>query len=253
MSTTTPTLAAPRRPQLPRPAAMQLATTEYQRVVDLFRSLRPVDWSTPTECAGWDVRAMATHMLGMAEMAASIREQSRQVKAATRRGGVFIDALTALQVDERADLIPTQIVARMVKIAPKAARGRRLAPGLIRRRKMAQAQSVDGHEELWTIGFLLDVILTRDPWMHRVDSARASGAAHVLTAEHDGVLVADVVDEWAQRHRQPFSLHLTGPVGGTWTVGTGGPRLELDAVDFCRTISGRTDPVDGLLGTEVPF
>jgi hypothetical protein len=29
--------------------------------------------------------------------------------------------------------------------------------------------------------------------MHRADIVRATGAGHVLTAEHDGVLVADVV------------------------------------------------------------
>ena len=32
------------------------------------------DWLRPTECLGWDVRAMVGHVLGMAEMAASIRE-----------------------------------------------------------------------------------------------------------------------------------------------------------------------------------
>jgi hypothetical protein len=62
------------------------------------------------------------------------------------------------------------------------------------------------------------------------------------------VLVADVVEEWAQRHGRPFTLRLTGPAGGTW--GTGGPELEFDAVEFCRALSGRgTAPLD----TEVPF
>jgi hypothetical protein len=70
----------------------------------------------------------------------------------------------------------------------------------------------------------------------------------VLTADHDGVLVDDVVHEWAERHGEPFTLHLTGPAGGTW--GSGGPKLEFDAVEFCRSISGRgTAPFD----TEVPF
>jgi hypothetical protein len=48
-------------------------------------------------------------------------------------------------------------------------------------------------------------------------------------------------------------LHLTGPAGGRWTVGTGGPQLELDVVEFCRALSGRAHPIDGLLSTEVPF
>jgi uncharacterized protein (TIGR03083 family) len=252
MTTTTRSDTDPRKPALARPTAMRLAANEYQRVVDLFRGLRPEHWAKPTDCSAWDVRAMACHMLGMAEMAASIREQSRQVRKAEKRGGVFIDALTALQVDERASMTPEQIVSRYTQIAPKAARGRRWAPGLIRRRAMPQRQLVAGQEETWTIGYLIDVILTRDPWMHRIDITQATGAPHVLTAEHDGTIVDDLVTEWAQRHGQPFTLHLTGPAGGSWTVGHGGPQLELDVVGFARQISKR-QPAEGLPATEVPF
>ncbi len=74
----------------------------------------------------------------------------------------------------------------------------------------------------------------------------------MLTADHDGVIVADVVAEWATRHRQPFTLHLTGPAGGTWVSGEGGPLIETDAVEFCRVLSGRGHG-DGLLATQVPF
>ena len=73
-----------------------------------------------------------------------------------------------------------------------------------------------------------------------------------LTAGHDGVLVADVASEWASRHGQPCTLRLTGPAGGTWAWGSGGPVVELDAIEFGRTISGRA-PGDGLLSQQVPF
>jgi hypothetical protein len=73
-----------------------------------------------------------------------------------------------------------------------------------------------------------------------------------LTADHDGALVADVVTEWAGRHGQPCSVRLTGPAGGTWTFGAGGSEVEMDAVDFCRTLSGRGS-ASGLLETAVPF
>lgn len=252
MTTTTQGPVSPRKPALARPTAMRLAATEYQRVADLFRSLNPEDWTKPTDCPAWDVRAMASHVLGMAEMAASIREQSRQMRTAEKRGGVFIDALTALQVDDHAHMTPEQIRLRFAQVAPKAARGRRWAPGLIRRRTMPQPQSVAGRLETWTIGYLVDVILTRDPWMHRIDMTLATGAPHIVTAEHDGVIVNDLVQEWAQRHGQPFTLRLAGPAGGSWTVGVGGPQLQLDVAGFCRAISGR-QPVDGLLATEVPF
>jgi uncharacterized protein (TIGR03083 family) len=242
----------PRAPVLPRDVAMRLAAAEYERFADLLRTLRPGDWTRPTECPGWDVRAMAAHALGMVEMAASVRENYRQLRLARRRGGVFIDALTGLQVDERQHMTPAEIMGRFAARAPKAARGRRRTPGFIRRRVMPEPQPVGGRDETWTIGYLVDVILTRDPWMHRADIARATGAAHVLTAEHDGVLVADVAAEWAARHGQPYTLRLTGPAGGSWTSGEGGPVIETDAVEFCRVLSGRGH-ADGLLATQVPF
>ena len=113
-------------------------------------------------------------------------------------------------------------------------------------------EEVAGVTETWQLGYLLDVILTRDTWMHRVDIARATGAELVLTAEHDGRIVADVVAEWARRHGQPFTLGLAGPAGGTFTKDGGGEEITLDAVEFCRTLSGRAAGV-GLLTTEVPF
>jgi uncharacterized protein (TIGR03083 family) len=256
----TTTIDQPVRPRLDRATAMRLAETEYGRFLDQLRALGPHDWTKPTECPGWDVRAVAAHLLGMVEMAASLREQSRQNRAARarmrERGGLFIDALTGLQVDERADMTAEQIMARFAARAPKAVAGRRRAPGFVRRRRLPVPQHVGGRQEDWTLGFLIDVILTRDPWMHRVDIARATGADLVLTADHDAVLVDDVVREWAGRHGQPYELRLTGPAGGSWSShsshGTGGVRLELDAVEFCRIVSGRGSG-DDLLSTQVPF
>jgi uncharacterized protein (TIGR03083 family) len=138
------TLSKPRAAALPRDTAMLLAETEYQRFLEMLRALRPGDWAKPTECPGWDVRAMAAHALGMVEMAASVRENNRQLKVARARGGLFIDDLTALQVEEREALTPGQIVARFAARAPKAARGRRRAPGFVRRRVMPDQQPVGG-------------------------------------------------------------------------------------------------------------
>ena len=111
--------------------------------------------------------------------------------------------------------------------------------------------------ERWTLGYMTDVILTRDTWMHRSDIAVATGREMTLTADHDGVLVADVAAEWAGRHGQPCTLTLTGPAGGSWTFRGSAPAadppvLELDAVEFCRILSGRGSGL-GLLATRVPF
>ena len=248
----------PRESVLSRPVAMGLAVTEYDRCAELFRSLAPAQWALPTDCPAWNVRQMAAHMLGMAEMAASIRGNLRQQRKAAKlagTGGVYLDALTQLQVDERADWTPEQITARFAARGPKAAAGRRRAPAFVRRRTMPQPQEVNGVREPWSFGYLIDVILTRDPWMHRLDIAAATGTPPRLTAGHDGVIVADVVAEWADRHGKDFELTLTGPAGGTWRAGANGPAWTLDAVDFCRAVSRRPAAItlDELLNTEVPF
>jgi uncharacterized protein (TIGR03083 family) len=231
---------------------MTLAETEYHRFLTQLRDLSSDDWSRPTDCPDWDVRAMASHVLAMAEASASVREALRQTRAARRRGGAGVDALTALQVAEHRHLNPAQLIERFAATAPKAARGRRHTPGFIRRRPIPDKQVVGGRAETWTVGYLVDTILTRDTWMHRIDIARATGRAPHLTGEHDGRLVADIVAEWAQRHAQPCRLHLTGPAGGVWQFSSDAPTFELDAVQFCRIQSGRASAT-GLLATEVPF
>lgn len=259
MSTHTRTGASqqsPRRPALERRTAMRLAAEEYRRFAETLAGLDADDWTAATDCPAWDVRALASHVVGMAEMPAGIREGARQQRQAGRdaeaHGLEFIDALTALQVRERDAMTPDQLVAAMRDVAPRAARGRRWTPSLMRRRPMPEPQEVNGRRETWTLGFLVDVVLTRDTWMHRVDVSRATGREMRLAPEHDGVLVADVVAEWADRHGQPYRLTLTGPAGGTWYAGSGGPAIEVDAVEFCRTLSGRAAG-EGLLATQVPF
>ncbi len=242
----------PRTSTLDRVTLMRLAPAEYERFTTLLERLHGEDWTRQTECPAWDVRDMAGHVLGMAEMAASLRQMIRQQGAASKRGGVPIDALTAVQVEKNAHLPTDELIDRFRVVGPRAARVRRRAPGFIRGRALPGQQEVGGLPETWTIGFLLDTILTRDPWMHRVDISRATGHPLDLTPDHDGVLVADVVTEWAMRHGKACYVHLSGAAGGSWTFGEGGPVLELDAVEFCRTVSGR-EPASGLLGTQVPF
>lgn len=237
-----------------RDTAMRLAAEEYSRLADLLASLEPEDWRQPTECSAWDVRQMAGHCVGMAQMVTSLRETARQLakaaRAARRSGRPQIDELTDLQVREHAHLAPTEVAAAMRRTGEAAVVGRRRTPRPVR----AAAFTDDGvgAKEKWRVGYLLDTILTRDPWTHRGDICRATGRELELTADHDGLLVADVVAEWGQRHGRPFALTLTGPAGGHWEVGDGGEQLELDAVEFCRILSGRADG-RGLLATRVPF
>jgi uncharacterized protein (TIGR03083 family) len=253
---TTTTKTAPHRPALDREVATRLAAAEYDRVVEMLQQLDENQWASPTDCPGWDVRAVAGHLLGMIRMASSPDETQRQQLLAHERvqatGGLHIDALTALQVEENAALSKADLLERMREIAPVAVANRRGAPDAVRDATLPDPQLVGGTFETWTVGYLLDVILTRDPFLHRADIARATGAPMRLTADHEGVLVDDVVGDWARRHGRAFSLELTGPAGGQWQQGKDGDHLAMDALEFCRALSGRA-PATGLLTTQVPF
>jgi uncharacterized protein (TIGR03083 family) len=239
-------------PALGRAEAAVLAAAENERFVELVRSLRTEDWTMRTDCTEWDVRAMASHVLGAMDANASIPQFVHQLRAGKKAAGdrPDIDGMTEVQVRERTQLGPEQLVDRLAVMSPRAARARRRVPALMRRIPMKV--EVAKVMETWRLGYLLDVIFTRDTWMHRVDIARATGHEVVLTPEHDGRIVAGVVAEWARRHGQAFTLHLLGPAGGTYTKGGGGEEITIEAVEFCRTLSGRAAGT-GLLAQEVPF
>lgn len=236
--------------------AMRLAEEEYSRFARTLAGLATEDWQAPTSCPGWTVRDMAGHTLGMAELAASLPEMARQLnhasRAAKRSGKPQIDELTALQVRKHQQLNEPDLVAAVQRIGPRAVAGRRRLPALVRARTIVDQGPDGASPERWKVGFLTDTILTRDPWMHRSDIAQALGRPMELTPEHDGVLVADVVAEWAGRHGQPYSLILTGPAGGRWSSGATDDAITMDAEQFCRILSGRGSG-QGLMATFVPF
>ena len=250
VSTPTPVGAIP---PLDHAEAMALAETELGRLLAVVDDLQAEDWGRATDCTGWTVRDMLGHLLGMFELQADRNERTGQIKTAAelagRSGRLRLDELTALQVREHADLTPEELRTALHQAANRGLAARRALPAELR--AVPYDPELPG-EGMWTLGRLFDVIHTRDPWLHRVDIARATGRHLVLTAEHDGRIVADVVADWATRHHQPFTLELTGPAGGIFIAGTGGEHLRIDAVEFCRTLSGR-EPGAGLLATPVAF
>ena len=112
--------------RIARPESTALAMTEFTRVVDLLSDLDHADWSRPTECPGWNVRAMAVHMLGMAQTFSAITPMARDLLAATRAAGdgPMIDALTALQIRRNAGLSAEALIAELAATGPKQARWR---------------------------------------------------------------------------------------------------------------------------------
>jgi uncharacterized protein (TIGR03083 family) len=224
---------------------MAASDEEYRRIGELLTGLDGEDWQPE-----WDVRELVAHLVGNAEMSASMREMRRQQKLGRRLrpGGTDIDGMTAVQVQERNDVPPEQLVHDLADVATRAVRARGRVPAPMR------AIPIPFGPPLGTkpLGYLMGRIYTRDAWMHRIDLARATGRPLELTAEHDGRIVADVVAEWGTAHGQPYRLTLTGPAGGTWSRGQDGETITRDAVEFCRVLSGRSAG-SGLLAHAVPF
>jgi hypothetical protein len=140
-------------------------------------------------------------------------------------------------------------VARWTAIWPKALKGRKRFPPFLRPLPLEFGPPI-GKKPMGS--YLMDVVFTRDTWMHRIDICRAVGLDPVLTSDHDGRLVEDMVAEWARVHHLAFTLHLEGPAGGTFVSGSGGDELTLDAVEWIWILSGRGTGT-GLLEKKLPL
>lgn len=234
---------------------IDLARAGYQSLADDFAAVPADAWTAPTACVGWSVRDLAGHVVGAMRSAASLRETASQQRAVKRRskrtGEQEVDAMTAIQVERSAGLSVDAVVRELQALVPRAVAGRRRVPPFVRRRARIGVE-MGSISERWTLDYFLAAILTRDAWLHRVDLADALGLP--LNVGHvDRAIVGDVAVEWCARHAQPVVLTLTGDAGGTLTAGSNGPSIELDAIEFCRIVSGRAPATHALLDQAVPF
>jgi uncharacterized protein (TIGR03083 family) len=233
--------------------AMRLAAVENQKFGELLRAIASGDWSKPTDCVLWDVRAMAAHVVGSAAGQASPREFIRQKRAGkpvmAELGSPFWwDGMNEVQVRERASLTTDELIAEWDATSSKAVRARTKLPRFIANRKLLDLPVVGKQ----SVAYLFDVGFTRDVWMHRVDIAHALGYGLDFDAAHDARLMEDLVAEWASVHDVPFTLHLTGPAGGSFRNGEGGEVVTIDAVEFLRTLAERAHG-DGILSNPLPL
>jgi uncharacterized protein (TIGR03083 family) len=250
---TTMTTDAATIPAIGHDEAMRIAAVEYDRMLDAMRELDDADWRAPTANTEWDVRSMLLHMLGSADAAASMREMTSQLYRGKRLfneigGEHWVDGMNEIQIRDRATISNAELVERYAGVAPKAVKARTRLPRPVAGLRLIPIGPPFGR---MPVGWLMDGCLTRDVWMHRSDLAAATGRPMTLTAEHDGRIVADIVREWAALYGHSFALELSGPAGGSFSAGTGGEPLHLDAVELVRILSGR-GAASGLLET-YPF
>jgi uncharacterized protein (TIGR03083 family) len=225
----------------------EVARAELAACLTLLRGLDDRDWAAPTDCAGWTVHELTAHLVGQYQGLAKPGVYLRRHRRAHRRypGLSRLDAHNRQQIDDLGGRTGSELVAMLAMVGPKAIRARRRIPGLLRHQHIGRMYPEEPLPDD-RLSYVLDVLGLRDPWMHRVDLARATGRPLPLGA-HDHVIVAQVIADLGRGWPgPPVLLELTGPAGGSWTLGHGTPAatIRADTIDYLRALSGRNNHPD---------
>ena len=227
--------------------AMGMATFEWERFLALVTSLSEDEWEKPTACPRWNVRQMLAHVTGAAASYARWSEFKRQNSFKVQRpyrvsGLSFLDSLNQIQVDDRASATPAALIDELQTVGPRAIATRARLPMLLRALRVPLPAL-----GIVPIGYLTDLIYTRDMWMHRLDLCRATQREMVMTPEHDGRIVALVIRDLVRKLTprlggRAVAYELTGISGGCWSLGENVrpiARITMDVLDFHLLASGR--------------
>ncbi len=234
-------LDAVRVPYITAEEAYTLMRAELELFLSLAESLAPDDWGKPTACAVWSVRDILAHQAGGYASGTGYRELVRQYSAIPKKGQLPEDAINELQLRERADRSPTELIAELrqvglVAIQKWAHQFRLVKP-------ITVPHPVGG---LLSLRHLMWVIHSRDTWMHRLDICRATHRKFQQWREHDGRIVALVMRDLGillheKLEAQAVVFDLSGVAGGVWKVGSSEATatIQMDALDFNIFASGR--------------
>jgi uncharacterized protein (TIGR03083 family) len=231
-------------PPLTPSQVAEAASAELEASIAMLEDLDDQDWARPTDCTGWTVHDLTAHIVGQYQGLARPGLYLRRHRRAHRRYPNLsrLDAHNRQQIDELVGRSGHELVTMLTAIGPKAIRARRRLPAPLRRLHIGRMYPEEplSNDRL---GYVLDVLALRDPWMHRIDLARATGRPLSLGA-HDRVIITQVIAELGRTwNGPPVQLQLTGPAGGRWALGDGSPlaTVQADTIDYLRTLSGRND------------
>lgn len=228
-----------------RPRCRVHRDAEIQAWHELLASIQGTEWHRRTVCDEWDVADIAGHLIGQAEdvnRPLSFPRRYRKAKRVYPRV-LRIDAHMMVQADEHRGTPPDELRAEFDSVWAKATRKISRNPELVRRVSM----TIDGFDDFkLSLGYIQDILLARDLWMHRDDVCQALGRPFdpgPNAAEIVAQVMYDVIDGpfWGQR--PAVEVELTGKGGGTYRLGRDEPvgRAAVDAVSYMRTVSGRDD------------
>lgn len=234
-------------PPLSHHEAMGMASFELERFLALVTSLSEDEWEKPTACPRWNVRQMLAHVTGAAASYARWSEFKRQNSFKVQRpyrvsGLSFLDSLNQIQVDDRASATPAALIDELQTVGPRAIATRARLPMLLRALRVPLPAL-----GIVPIGYLTDLIYTRDMWMHRLDICRATGREMIQTSHHDGRITALVVRDLVRKLTprlggRAVAYELTSISGGCWSLGENVrpiARITIDVLDFHLLAAGR--------------
>lgn len=236
--------------------AGQLSQVEYERVLALLETLDGDDWQQPTYCTAWTVRDMVAHLAGAVAGSTSMAEFKRQnvSNPYVKQYDNPVDGTNRLQLEDRADKTPAELVAEFRQSGQIAVQNRQKLPWIVRKIHLPM-----GDLGFASFEYLMDVIYPRDQWMHRYDICAATGKKMTVTAEHDGRIVALVLLDIAKKLRKQLGnrtimVELTGALTAVYQFGSKAEPdcvAAIDVFDFNLRASGRISAVGALSRTAV--
>jgi uncharacterized protein (TIGR03083 family) len=236
--------------------AGKLSQVEYERVLSLLETLQGAEWQQPTYCAEWNVRDMTAHLAGAATGSTSFAEFKRQnvTNPYVKQFENPVDGTNKFQLEERMAKTTAELVAEFRQNGQIAVNSRQKLPWLIRKFHLPM-----GELGFASIEYLMDVIYPRDQWMHRYDICAATDKKMVVTAGHDGRVVALVVRDIAKKLRKSLGsravvLQLTGALTAEFQFGdktTPDCTVAMDFFDFNLRASGRISVEEAMARTAV--
>lgn len=258
-------------PPLGHQEAGSMARVELERFIALLETLAEDDWLKPTYCTLWNVRQIVSHQAGAYAGFASGAEFRRQwgPPPQPKPGQMTVDAVNDIQVADRAQTTPAELIAELRQVGPKAIASRQRIPAFIRGLRFDAESFLYGWRPLdilralrWPYGpiaagtmrldYITDLIYTRDTWMHRMDICQATGREIILTDDHDGRMMALVMRDLADLLKNVLNggtvaYDIPGPGGGCWKFGpasTPAATLQMELLYFNVLASGRITPAE---------
>lgn len=240
--------------------AMQMSTEELRRFQALIESLDEDDWDQQTACSLWTVKDIvahqAAHVVGFTSLGSFLGQlKPSLLRPYLKQGMGMLDAWNQSQVDLRREYSPQQLIAEINDHVAASLRGRDRIPGFVR----GITLPAPGLDQPRSMGYVFDLIYTRDMWMHRMDICHATGRDMPMDSDHDQRMVALIVRDLAQKAVKGVSgrtalLDLSGPAGGCYRIGSdtqAQTTLKMDIPTFGLLTSGRVKAANLLTDSRV--